>query len=108
MNSVTRYEADWLAKVCEGKHREFEEFFLEKAVPHVKSQPGLVSLSVGRPLPSTPDEFLMTMLWTDIESVKAFAGSEWEQAVILDDERHLIKDVFVYHYERIDLGKRTV
>ena len=96
------------AIVREGKHREFEEFFLEKAVPHVKSQPGLVSLPVGRPLPSTPDEFLMTMLWTDIESVKAFAGSEWEQAVILDDERHLIKEVFVYHYERINLGKRAV
>ena len=90
------------AKVREGKHREFEEFFLKKAVPHVKSQPGLVSLSVGRPLPSSPDEFLMMMLWTDIESVKAFAGSDWEQAVILDDERHLLKEVFVYHYERIN------
>lgn len=96
----------FLAKVREGKHREFEQFFLEKAVPHVKSQPGLVSLSVGRPLPSSPDEFLMTMFWKDIESVKAFAGSEWERAVILDDERHLLKEGFVYHYQRIDLGKR--
>ena len=94
------------AIVRDGKHREFEEFFLKKAVPHVKSQPGLVSLSVGKPLPSSPDEFLMMMLWTDIESVKAFAGTEWEKAVILDDERHLIKEVFVYHYERIDLGKK--
>ena len=93
-------------KVREGKQSEFEKFFLKKAVPHVKSQPGLVSLTVGKPLPSSPDEFLMMMLWTDIESVKAFAGTEWEKAVILDDERHLIKEVFVYHYERINLGKK--
>ena len=94
------------AVVHEGKQADFEKFFLEQAVPHVGRQPGLVSLSVGRPLPSSPTEFVMTMLWEDLNSVKQFAGSDWQQAVILEDERHLIQAVFVHHYEIMDTGSQ--
>ena len=90
------------AIVHDGKQEEFEKFFLEQAVPHVKSQAGLISLSVGTPLPATPNEFLMIMFWKDIKSVKGFAGANWEKAVILEEERHLLKEVFVHHYEMAD------
>lgn len=93
------------AVVQDGMQNEFKQFFLNQAVPHVRSQAGLVELSVGLPIPSTPDEFLMIMFWKDLESVKGFAGSDWEKAVILEAERHLIKEVHVHHYESANLGE---
>jgi heme-degrading monooxygenase HmoA len=87
------------ARVQEGKREEFERFFLNKALPMIKSRKGLISVSVGTPVASTPDEFVMIMVWQDIDSLRLFAGAEWENAVIDPDEGHLIKETFVHHYE---------
>ena len=95
------------AVVQPGKQQEFEAFFTETAIPHVRKQPGLISLFIGRPGPRTPDEFVMVMKWKDLESVKAFAGSDWEHAVILEAERHLIKAVSVHHYEHVTDAEGT-
>jgi len=85
--------------VHDGKQAEFERFFREIAAPHVRSQPGLVSLRMGKPLPSSPCEFVMVMLWKDLDSVKQFAGNNWQQAVIMEEERDLIRQVSVRHFE---------
>lgn len=82
----------------DGKQADFERFFRETAAPHVRSQQGLVSLHMGKPLPSTPCDFVMVMLWKDLASVKQFAGDSWQQAVILEEERDLIRDVSVHHF----------
>ena len=89
------------AVVHPGRQQEFENFFTDTAIPHLRRQSGLISLFIGRPGPTTPDEFVMVMKWKDLESVKAFAGNDWEKAVILDAERHLIKAVSVHHYEYV-------
>ena len=65
------------AIVHDNKQDEFQEFFLRIALPSVKSHSGLESVSVGRPLPSSPNEFSMVMVWKDIESLKEFAGENW-------------------------------
>ncbi len=93
------------ARVHEGKQEEFERFFLNKALPMIKSRQGLISVSIGTPLPSTPDEFVMIMVWKDIDALKGFAGPEWENAVIDPDEGHLIKETFVHHYEAAVLAE---
>ena len=90
--------------VNDGKQADFEQFFRQTAAPHVRSQPGLISLQMGRPLPSTPDEFVMVMLWKNLDAVKSFAGTGWQQAVILEQERDLIREVSVHHYEAMDEG----
>ena len=89
------------ARVHDGRQADFERFFLDTAVPHVRKQSGLLSLSIGRPGSSTPDEFVMIMKWKDLDSVKQFAGADWESAVILEEERHLIREVSVHHYEYV-------
>jgi len=89
------------AKVHDGKQADFERFFLDTAVPHVRKQSGLISLGIGRPESSTPDEFVMIMRWKDLDSVKEFAGADWQSAVILEEERHLIREVSVHHYEYV-------
>ena len=87
------------AVIHPGKQDEFEQFFLNKALPMVKAQPGLVSVTVGKPIEISPTEFLMVTVWQDLKAVKGFAGESWQNAVIDPDEVHLLKETFVYHYE---------
>ena len=87
------------ARVYPDKVEEFERFFLNKAMPNVKAQRGLISVTVGKPLERTQNEFLMIMVWKDVESLKGFAGEQWQEAVIDPDEKDLLMETFVYHYE---------
>jgi heme-degrading monooxygenase HmoA len=51
-------------------------------------------------------EFLTFTLWDSVEAVKAFAGEDYEAAVLYpEDERYLIEhDPLVKHYEVVDEG----
>jgi hypothetical protein len=37
----------------------------------------------------------------NVESIQAFAGERWEEAVITPDEEHLFKDTWIGHYDGI-------
>jgi hypothetical protein len=41
-------------------------------------------------------------VWEDVESIQAFAGERWQEAVITPDEEHLLKGTWIEHYEAID------
>lgn len=86
------------AVVRDGKQEEFASFFREIAIPLLESQPGMLGLTVGWPTDASPDEFMMTTTWADLESLKAFAGDDWASAVIDPAERHLLSETFVHHY----------
>ncbi len=85
----------------DGKAEEFKRIFLENALPRLRQQPGLISATPGLPLETSPNEFLMVMLWQDLDSVRRFAGENWQQARIDPDEADLLKETFVYHYEAV-------
>ena len=82
-----------------GKEREFEAFLRDTAVPLVSKQAGLVAQHVGRPRDPSSTEYLYVTVWEDIESIRAFAGERWQEAVITPDEEHLLEDTWIGHYE---------
>jgi heme oxygenase (mycobilin-producing) len=82
-----------------GKEGEFEAFLRETAVPLVSQQSGLVAQHVGRPRDPSSTEYLYVTVWEDVESILAFAGEHWQDAVITPDEEHLLKDTWIEHYE---------
>ena len=84
-----------------GKEAEFESFLRDTAVPLVSRQAGLVAQHVGRSRDPSSNEYLYITVWTDIESVKAFAGERWQEAVITPDEEHLLKDTWIGHYDAL-------
>ena len=86
------------AVVHPGKQREFGQFFINTALPHIKAQSGLVSITVGTPLDTSAHEFLMVMVWQDLNALKGFAGEHWEKPVIHPEGAHLLKETFVSHY----------
>lgn len=86
------------AVVHDGKQDEFRDFFVNRMLRIVRSQAGLVSAEVGLPHEVSPNAFSMVMVWRDLDALKGFSGESWQQAVIHPDEKHLLKETFVYHY----------
>ena len=85
--------------VHDGKRAAFEDFFRNTALPLMKSQPGLVSLTACTPRAETPDDFCMVMVWQDLAAMKAFVGEDWQSAHIHPDEAELVKARTISHYE---------
>lgn len=85
--------------VHDGKRAEFEDFFRTTAIPLVKSQPGIVSVTAGVPRAESPNEFCMVMVWKDVDALKAFAGEDWREPHIHPDEAALVRDRSLHHYE---------
>ena len=83
----------------EGKERQFETFFRETAIPLVKAQPGIVSVTAGVPRPETPNEFCMVMVWDNLEAMKDFVGEDWQSAHIHPDDAELVKERTIHHYD---------
>jgi len=86
-----------------GKEAEFETFLRDTAVPLVSRQSGLVAQHVGRSRDPHSTEFLYITVWEDVESIRAFAGERWPEAVITPDEEHLLKETWIGHYETLSL-----
>jgi heme-degrading monooxygenase HmoA len=82
-----------------GKESEFESFLRDTAVPLVSQQKGVVAQHVGRPRDPSSTEFVYVTVWEDVESIRAFAGERWQEALIGPGEEHLLKDTWIGHYE---------
>lgn len=82
-----------------GKESEFESFLRRTALPFVSQQKGLVAQHVGRSRDPSSTEYVYVTIWEDVESIRAFAGERWEEAVITPDEEHLLRETWIAHYE---------
>lgn len=85
-----------------GMNDEFQSFFLDVALPLVRSQDGLLAVTIGLPSEVSPNEFLMISVWDSFDSLRKFAGEEWDKAVIDPREAHLLQETFVHHYHQPD------
>jgi heme-degrading monooxygenase HmoA len=82
-----------------GKEAEFESFLRDTAVPLVSRQSGIVARHIGRPRDPSSTEYLFVTVWEDVESIQAFVGERWDEAVIAPEEEHLLKGTWIGHYE---------
>jgi heme-degrading monooxygenase HmoA len=87
------------ARMQPGMNAEFERMVLELSIPLVEAQKGLIARYSGKPMGSNSDEFVMVSLWEDLAALKAFVGQNWEEAVIPEEERPVILETYVHHYE---------
>jgi heme-degrading monooxygenase HmoA len=82
-----------------GKESEFESFLRDTAIPLVSRQAGLLAQHVGRSRDPSATEYLYVTVWKDVESIRAFAGARWQEAVITPDDKHLLKHTWIQHYD---------
>lgn len=65
----------------------------------LKNRKGVIASYAGRPYGSNSDEFTFITIWKDLDDLKAFAGKQWEESVILPDEIPLLKQTYIHHFE---------
>ena len=87
--------------VRSGMQAEYEKVVSEVTIPFVKSQKDILAYFIGRPIGSSPDDYVFVTLWKDFASVKAFAGEKWENPVVLAEEVPLLRETTIRHYEVI-------
>jgi heme-degrading monooxygenase HmoA len=87
------------ARVQAGKQSEFEAMARRLSLPLVQKQRGLLGFHAGRPLGHSRDEFVIVTLWESVEALEAFVGPDWEQAVVPEEERPVLADTFLHHFE---------
>ena len=87
-----------------GKEAEFESFLRDTAIPLVSQQSGIVAQHVGKPRDASSTEFVYVTVWEDEESIRAFAGESWQEAVITPEEEDLLKETWIKHYDVIQTG----
>ena len=61
---------------------EFERDFNTISVDAAKNHKGLISCHIGGPTKWNPDDYVMITYWEDEDSLLAFAGKNWNQAII--------------------------
>jgi heme-degrading monooxygenase HmoA len=80
-------------------HAEFEQKFLSVSAAYVKTEPGLLSVVVGRPTRWAPEEYAMVSVWQSEADVARFAGENWNRSVIPQGMEQYVSECWVHHYE---------
>ena len=92
------------ARVHLGKENEFERFVIETGVPMVTAAEGCTHVAAGKNRWSEQPEFVVVTHWRSVDALQAFAGRDWQKAVIEPDEEHMLAQVFCDHYDEIETG----
>ncbi|QIE57629.1 hypothetical protein G5B40_20535 [Pikeienuella piscinae] len=85
-----------------GKEAEFARFFHSKAIPLMRETEGVVSILPGAARPESPTEFSFVMVWRDLESLKAFAGEDYQSPHVDPAEAGLVAARSIRHYDLVD------
>ena len=74
----------------------------EQSVPWLEKSDGMLGYFPGEPFDEDTREFVMITLWRDLDALKAFAGTDWDNPVVTDDEAPLVEAMFADHYLGFD------
>jgi quinol monooxygenase YgiN len=76
----------------------FEAGFQSLSVDAVTRSPGNLSCEIGMPTRWSPNTYAMISRWGDEDALVAFAGPEWNEAVIPAGMEQFAKKYSVEHY----------
>ena len=83
---------------------EFARKFADISVNLVRAAEGNLGVVIGRPTDWTPNEYVMVSKWRDEHALVAFAGENWNRAVIPAGMEPYIKECWIHHYRAFDVG----
>lgn len=91
----------WRGVVAAADADAYADYMLATGVPGYTSTPGNAGVYMLRRRTDAGCEFVMVSLWGSMDDVRAFAGSDVDEAVFYpEDDRFLIeRDLHVRHYE---------
>ena len=91
----------WHGRVETNKAQAYREFLNQRAIPDYQSVAGNISVHVLERQEEDVTHFITMTFWTDMDSIKGFAGNDPEVAkYYLEDKDFLLEfEPTVVHYE---------
>lgn len=91
----------WHGRVKTSDAQAYREFLNQRAIPDYQSVAGNISAHVLERQEGDVTHFITMTFWTDLDSIKGFAGNDPEMAkYYLEDKDFLLKfEPTVVHYE---------
>jgi heme-degrading monooxygenase HmoA len=86
-------------EIHDDKIEAFRDFFLNTAVPLMKQTSGIEEIHFGLPMPETPNQFAIVMVWRDLDALRAFVGDDWQVPHIHPDEDGIVRERHLNYYE---------
>jgi len=91
----------WMGETLESDADTYSKYLEETGVGEIRATKGNQAVWLLRRIHEGRAVFMVLSLWDSFESIKAFAGPDYERAVYYpEDEKFLLKfDPHVTHYE---------
>ena len=91
----------WKGSTHRSDSDSYFNYLLETGVKEYRETTGNHGVYVLRRNVDDRSEFLLLSLWDSVESIKGFAGSDYEKAVFFpEDAKYLVEfDKYVAHFE---------
>lgn len=80
----------WHGRVPAAKADDYYQFLLRSGVPDYRNTPGNLGVFVHRRIDGDEAHFLLTTYWDSIESIKKFAGEDYERARYYPEDDHFL------------------
>jgi heme-degrading monooxygenase HmoA len=98
---MTAIARTWHGRVPAAKADAYHAYLLRTGIADYRSTPGNRGVLMQRHIVDDVAHFTLTTLWDSINSIKAFAGEQYEQARYYpeDDEYLLEREPLVSHAE---------
>ena len=89
-------------KIRKGRLADFKRLVQKQSIPWLKSSDGILNCIPGEPIDEDEREFVMVSMWRDLNSLKKFAGKDWANPVVTEDEEPLVEKMSAEHFLRFD------
>ncbi len=91
----------WHGKVPTSKAEAYREFVNKRAIPDYQSADGNLSVHILERAEGEITHFITLTFWTDLDSIKAFAGEDVEAAKYYPEDKDFLLEFEpnVVHYE---------
>jgi heme-degrading monooxygenase HmoA len=78
-------------RVKRGREKEWEKLMVDRGIPMLKSQRGIMVVYIGRAIePERSHQYITVTVWRNLDDVKAFAGADWNRVVVMPDEAAML------------------
>ena len=90
------------AKIRKGQITNFKRMVQIQSIPWLENSEGMLGYLPGEPFNENTREFVMITQWRDQGALEAFAGSDWENPVVTEDEAPLVESMSADHFIGFD------
>ena len=89
-------------KIRKGRLADFKRLVQKQSIPWLKSSEGMMDCIPGEPFDESERKFIMVGMWRDLDSLKKFAGEDWANPLVTEDEAPLLEKMSAEHFLMFD------